>query len=337
MGVTLLPMVSRDRVAAALIAAGTDGDGAGEARTLGSGGQGTVYPLDAGFAARGHGRLAYKEYRERLLRGHEVALRLLWDRIIQRPEELERRNPRYAEYVGMVRRYAAWPVAVVERDGMACGVLEPAVDEAWLNPRGVDGATGKLDDWMRRDTPQAARTLAEQGRTPLSPAGRAATAYQILHCYALLHWMGFVIGDVSFKNIMAFVSAHDQDGADGVRVCLLEMETLREDGYGAVFFTGDSPNFEAPERTVAADAGKVDEYLNTQASDVYKAALLTVRLFAQGERRPLLVQSVTDAVRRALQDAGLGEAAVAALEASLDDRPENRPTMVELAGVFPAP
>lgn len=329
MGITLLPMVPWNTVEAALVRFREDENDAGRFHTLGSGGQGTVYSLDADFTVRGQRRLVYKEYHKSQLCGHEVAFRLLWDRIVQRLDELERHKPQYAGYTRIVRQYAAWPVAVVERDGMACGVLEPVIDEAWLNPHGLDGATGMLENWMLPNTQQGAKYLADRGMTPLSPSERVSAAYQILHGYALLHWMGFVIGDVGPKNIMAFIPSRAGDGADGVRICLLEMETLREDGCGAVFFTGDSPNFEAPER-------EDDDYVNTQSSDVYKAALLVVRLFAQEERRPLLVQSVTAAVRGSLRDAGLGKTVVAALEDSLADTPKNRPTMIELAGVFPA-
>lgn len=330
MGMTLLPMVPWNTVESAIVRSGADGDDAGRFRTLGSGGQGTVYSLDADFTVRGQRRLVYKEYHKSQLCGHEVALRLLWDRIIQRLDELERRNPQYAKYTQMVRQCTAWPVAVVEQDGMACGVLEPVIDGAWLNPHGLDGATGMLESWMLPNTPQGAKNLADRGMTPLSPLERASAAYQIMHGYALLHWMGFVIGDVGPKNIMAFFPSCAGDGTDGIRVCLLEMETLRENECGAVFFIGDSPNFEAPER-------EDDDYVNTQSSDVYKAALLVVRLFAQEEKRPLLVQSVTDSIRESLRDAGLDKTIVTTLEGCLNNRPENRPTMMELASVFPAP
>lgn len=319
---------------------------------IGSGGQGDVYKLDPAFSFGGQHRLVFKRYNKDSLLGRETALGLLWREIISSREELKKsKTEKDKKISNVLLRDAAWPIALVEENKTVCGILEPNIDNEWLNPSHVPGSIGQLRTWMVANHPKQISSLRARGHTPLSPEGRARTAKLILTFFAFLHSKHFVIGDISDANILVFVPASNQD--KNLRLGFLEIENLRIDRYGSIqenIGPANTPGYEVPEflrkkgiekqEKQRAQKGsymqREDLYVHTQASDVYKTAKLLLNLFSQNEEGNyfLTIYEVTPAIRESLMESFPNNSVCDVLKQALREEPPLRPSMLELCQAF---
>ncbi|MDG4814149.1 hypothetical protein O7628_01330 [Micromonospora sp. WMMD956] len=257
---------------------------------IGAGGQGTVYAL------ADDPRWVYKEYASRLVDDVDVAT---LNRFVRLAAEA---GPDADALLGL----AAWPTAVVRKEGTVRGFLMPRVPDRFRVrlrlPRGPDTVLAQVQYLLNSDDYLFDRGLHVDDRMRLEllrDTGEALT---------LLHRLGVCVGDLSPNNLLFSL-----DGRP--RCYFIDCDAMRLAG-DSVLAQAETPEWHVPD----ADA----EELATPATDAFKFGLLAVRLFAgdQQTRDP-------DAARRRLD-----RPLVALAGRSLDPAPDRRPTPEQWLGAL---
>ncbi|MFI1917253.1 hypothetical protein [Nocardia sp. NPDC020380] len=193
---------------------------------------------------------------------------------------------------------AAWPAALVEREGRVCGFLMRAVPERFrFDLRSLSGtgtSTRRLTNFeylLNDDTYSAGIGLT------LTDADRLALLIELAGTLTRLHRLGIVIGDLSPKNLL-FSTVPE------AACFLLDCDAMRLRGASVL------PQAETPDWQLPSGEDKA-----TAFGDVYKFGLLAVRLFDRS-------QTSADPTALAAISAALGDLA----RASLSPEPERRPS-----------
>ncbi|HET9168600.1 MAG TPA: hypothetical protein VFN97_04155 [Actinospica sp.] len=255
---------------------------------LGRGGQGTVYRVTS-LAG-----LVYKEYRPEVLPDLDAAaLAAMVDlRAGARALSAE------AQWLGET---SAWPTAVVENAGSACGFLMPEVPDRFrFDYRGLRSAAERrlanFEYLLNADAYVAGVGIA------VSDRDRIALLHDLAATLVRLHRMGIAVGDLSPKNLLFTTSPRAE--------ChLIDCDAMRLDG-ASVLPQAETPDWQLPAAEERA----------TAAGDAYKFALLAIRLFARS-------QTTTDPSELTLISPALGALA----RQGLDPNPALRPSPAQWA------
>ncbi|MFJ9925939.1 hypothetical protein SAMN04490357_4907 [Streptomyces misionensis] len=260
-------------------------------RQFGQGGQGTVHQVTnkrINEADGGGWDVAYKEYAAGVLPDLDAAALAAQVGLLG---ELS------AEEGQWLCEKCAWPAAVVERQGSACGFLMRAVPDrfrfSFRSLSGTSTGTRRLAnlEYLLNDDAYVAGiglTISERDRFEIL-ADLAATL-------ARLHRIGITVGDLSPKNLLFTTDPRPE-------CFLIDCDAMRVRGATVL------PQAETPDWQVLPGEEKA-----TRASDVYKLALLAVRLFARD-------QTATDPAALAALSPGLGDLARAGLAPDAARRP----------------
>jgi serine/threonine protein kinase len=221
---------------------------------LGSGGQGTVHRV-LNRKINSRWPVAYKEYNAAAQDLVDI------DALTAMVELIPALSGSTAEWLCTM---AAWPAALVERQGRISGFLmRTAPDEYYFDYRGFDGAvTRKLataEFLLNSDSYTCSIGLYVNERERLRLLADLAAKL------SRLHTLGIAVGDMSPKNLL-FTSG------SGPSCFLIDCDTMRINGRGIL------PQAETPDWQIPAGEEK-----GTPSSDVYKLALLAVRLFARDQ------------------------------------------------------
>jgi len=260
-------------------------------KQLGQGGQGTVHEVTnrkINEAAGDGWDVVYKEYSPAVL----PALRA--DVLASRADLISELSA--ADGKWLCER-TAWPAAVVQRHGHACGFLMRAVPErfrfAFQNLNGATGAQrlANMEYLLNDDAYVAGIGLTISSRDRLALLGDLATTL------SRLHRLGITVGDLSPKNLLFTTTPHPE-------CFLIDTDAMRLRGT-TVLPQAETPDWQIPDGEEKA----------TGASDVYKLALLAIRLIARD-------QTATDPTALAPVSPVLADLA----QCSLDPDPKTRPT-----------
>ncbi|MFF3919425.1 hypothetical protein ACFYZB_39555 [Streptomyces sp. NPDC001852] len=260
-------------------------------RRLGQGGQGTVYQVNnkkINEADGGGWEVAYKEYDAGVLPDLDAAALAAQVSLLG---ELGAAEGRW------LCDRTAWPAAVVEREGQACGFLMRAVPDRFrfafrsLSGTSAERRLANLEFLLNSDAYVASIGLR------ISERDRLEILADLAATLGRLHRIGIAVGDLSPKNLL-FTT-------DPRPACfLIDCDAMRLRGATVL------PQAETPDWQIPAGEEKA-----TPAGDVYKFALLAVRLFARD-------QSATDPAALTALSPELGGLA----RGSLDPDPARRPT-----------
>jgi hypothetical protein len=228
-------------------------------KVLGQGGQGTVHEVTnrkINEAAGGGWDVVYKEYSPAVL----PSLRA--DALTSRADLVGQLSA--ADATWLCER-TAWPAAVVRRQGQACGFLMRAVPERFrFVLRALDGTTGiqrlATMEYLLNDDAY----VAGIGLT-ISSRDRLALLCDLATTLSRLHRLGITVGDLSPKNLLFTTSPHPE-------CFLIDADAMRLRGNSVL------PQAETPDWQVPAGEEKA-----TGAGDVYKLALLAIRLVARDQ------------------------------------------------------
>lgn len=289
------------------------------------------------------GSITYKHYKRRL---PTVVCHL--QHLIDLYDELD---PKMRGYLDLL---CAWPIVTVRKGADCTGFLmknmnmqrnkQPAVNEVWQSRECI--TCGDLTTWLQDE--HTLMTMAHP-RIPFTARGRITFATNLLQYYTFIHALGLVVGDISDTNVLAYVPVPERQPKECLPR-LIEVETYRFEHSLPPAPQNDSPNFIPPEHSIEiSDDKAVDNYANahdqalaamqTKATDVYKAALIILRLFDDepgdeesanrcyekpGERYALY-RHISDRLNSQIADA---------LLAALSDSPADRPAMKELYELF---
>ncbi|BCJ62787.1 hypothetical protein C1I93_11635 [Micromonospora endophytica] len=230
---------------------------------LGSGGQGTVWALDDPTTV-------YKEYAGEALGSLDVAA---LEAMVAFPAGL----PDWQ--AASLRARAAWPTAIVQRDGRVTGLLMPRVPQPfhtriWLT-RDYQERLAQVQLLLNDQPYLAARRLAVDDRL------RLELLYDVAQTMAQWHELGVVVGDLSPNNLLFSTTSRP-------RCYFIDCDAMRVGGRSVL------PQIETPDWQTPS-AG---EPTGTTHTDAYKFALLCIRLFAgdQGARDAAVLRAVDPAL-----------------------------------------
>lgn len=305
----------------------------GPLEKIGRGGQAVVFRAPGATLPNVRARLVFKRYHEDSLDGRRSAVAHSIGRLI---------DLRDTTRPGQLDAHATWPLAVVTEDGgpdSAVGILIRELPSTCYVDTVVYSGT-KRSLWEVSKQLQAPADLANRGLPVLTAVERLTLLVRLARFAAFLHRCGIIIGDLSGRNV---VLRRDASGA--LHPMLVDTDGYRLVGQGSHLPQGNTPDWEAPESLRAAQgleklkaAGRSDTSegarLAAQAnvqnlkSDVYKVALLVLRLFHEGTDHTLVRSSATGT---AALHSLLGPRRSAIVAAGLDEDPTARPSMGELA------
>ncbi|WP_328341278.1 hypothetical protein [Micromonospora sp. NBC_00421] len=243
---------------------------------IGTGGQGTVYALTE------DPRWVYKEYATRFVDDVDVTTLNRFVRLAAGA------GPDAETLLGL----AAWPTAIVRKEGVVRGFLMPRVPDRFRVriqlPRGPDTVLAQVQYLLNSDDYLLDRGLHIDDRLRLEllrDTGEALT---------LLHRLGVCVGDLSPNNLLFSLDSRP-------RCYFIDCDAMRLHG-DSVLAQAETPEWHVPD----ADA----EELATPASDAYKFGLLAVRLFAGDQQtrdpeaaRPRLDRQLVTLAGRSLDPA----------------------------------
>ncbi len=241
-------------------------------RRLGQGGQGTVHEVTnkkINETDGGGWEVAYKEYNAAVL-PHLDAAALAAS--VALPGELSAAEGRW------LCEKTAWPAALVERQGSASGFLMRTVPDRFrFTLQSLGGTTpgarrpANLEYLLNDDAYVAGIGLS------VSERDRLLLLTDLAATLTRLHRIGITVGDLSPKNLLFTTGTPPE-------CFLIDCDAMRLRGTG-VLPQAETPDWQIPDGEEKA----------TRASDVYKLALLAIRLFArdQTSRDPAALASVS--------------------------------------------
>lgn len=218
----------------------------------------------------------------------------------------------------------AWPVRLVVDDaGAATGIVMPLIPGRFfqrITPRS-GGVHSEPREAQKLFGDVA--TMRRIGIAPVLQEVRVELVAHIAYAYALMHFAEVVAGDISGRNLV-----YDPDPA-GPAVMLYDADSARLIGSSSPFGSQPhTPRWEPPEALAArrsrAPGAAAALTAQSKATDVYKFALLAVRILDYGIGRAVNRDPARAApvLRRAR-----GAHAADLLLASLSERPADRPAM----------
>ncbi|MBN6545940.1 LppU/SCO3897 family protein [Actinacidiphila bryophytorum] len=258
---------------------------------LGLGGQGTVHEVAnrrINRAAGGGWDVVYKEYAAAVLPSLQP------DALLARAELVGELNAADAAWLC---EKTAWPAAVVQRQGKTCGFLMRAVPDRFrfdfrtLHGTGSTRRLATMEYLLNDDAYVAGVGLTVSTRDRLAVLGDLAATL------SRLHRLGITVGDLSPKNLLFSTSPQAE-------CFLIDADAMRLRGT-TVLPQAETPDWQVPDGEEKA----------TGAGDVYKLALLAVRLIARDQTAA--DPDVLSAVAPALADLA---------RCSLDTDRKRRPT-----------
>ncbi|GHB05897.1 hypothetical protein GCM10010512_41640 [Streptomyces thermoviolaceus subsp. thermoviolaceus] len=251
-------------------------------RELGKGGQGTVREIER-LRINGSWPVAYKEYTPE-------ALRQLRTDVLERMVAFLPAQP--AAVGEWLARNTAWPAALVTRGADVSGFLMRQIpDEFFLTMPSGDRKTAGFE-FLLNELSYVRRIVGEV--SPRQTMGLLLALAGTLH---RLHGLGVVAGDLSPKNLLFSLSGAEPG------CFLIDCDAMGVGGDWALKPV-QTPDWELPS----------GEALGTPQGDVYKFALLAVRLFLHAQQG-----KDVEALRRA--DRAVGDLAERTLCAPAAGRP----------------
>jgi hypothetical protein len=217
----------------------------GRLTTLGEGGQGTVYAVEANPPGRS-GPLAYKEYDTTARAQIDVdALTALVG---------------HGSLLGPLADRLAWPCGLVEINGRISGFVMPQVPDRFKVrmrlPNGPADLLCQAQQLLNDDV-----YLSER-RLPLHDQWRLVFLQDVAQALTELHDRDVVVGDLSPANLFASLTSRPS-------CFFIDCDTMQVRGR-VVLQPVETPSWCVPDR----------EQPGTKAADAYKFALLAIRLVA---------------------------------------------------------
>jgi len=304
-----------------------------------TGSESVVYQLPCDFTIRSkRGPYLYKEYKDTVLDGRKPAMAIALDRLVDAYEKAHPKNK------SLIDRIAAWPLVTVGDNMGATGFIMRELNASMIRPDASDSGVKvlPLEKWVQPEKKLRDRAR-RQGYHPMSQTGKRLYIERLFNYYSMIHSMGWVVGDISLNNILAYVPAGVEQDIH-CSPAFIEIDTYRNKYTPGVMKQRHTFEFRPPEyeqwRQVAKRLkqqnandseimlAEAKANIQSQESDVFKAVLLALKLVDCGPSptQAHLQPTSIDPFKKLF-----GDQALRLIEAALDNDPRNRPTMYEIA------
>lgn len=302
-----------------------------------SGGQAHLYRVDGLTIDGGRGPFVYKEYKPRVVVGKKPAVRYSLSALARIRENAT------AEAQTVINGRSAWPLAVVVDDGGATGFVMREIPKRFflqlkLSTGTVKVEPAELSHFLQNPTDRAARGIPE-----LRDSTKVYLMLRVLNTVKLFHDLGVIIGDFSGANLLAWMDPNTGHGSP----FFVDTDSFRVAGAVPAIHQPHTPDWQTPEslrneqiylqlKRSGADPNALAKarsaaLFQDRASDVYKVALLMLRLFDGGDNAlTLRASSAAEANLRRLRSPARAQVLLSALA----HNPKDRPTIGELAQSF---
>lgn len=319
----------------------------GKTELLGSGGQGKVYNVPDLALPGETGPFVFKEYKPKVLKNNDVALR----HSVGRLAAVRSGVPGRAEKLD---RFAIWPLAVVLPDQYApgaCGVIMKRYPATCHVKLALPSGKAKMVDFTVQQYLRTEKDRKDVGLPAMADQDRWKFLVQVALLLRKLHAMEVVFGDVSAKNIL--INTHGSTNPRDFKPMFIDTDGCRIRGSQAALPQLDTPAWEPPEvravRTLAR-TGEVDAQTLKSAdlrarhasktTDVYKFGLLIERFLQKGvphrgDMPPSHLSQngtvrISGAAGEVMRGIGVGPDRVAVIRATHRPDPSARPTIDEV-------
>lgn len=315
---------------------------------LGSGGQAKVFDVPDLQIAGETGPFVYKQYKPKILDGHESAIKNGMGRLIAVRAAADSRTATFMD------RYSIWPLAVVlptRESAGACGIVIrkfPATCRRTIQLN----KTGKNVDFTVGQYFRTAEQVKKIGLPPMTDEARWNFLLLAGMFVDRLHARNVIIGDLSGQNIL--VNHDSERTVRPFQPMFIDTDGCRLRGEQASFRQLNTPSWEPPEIRTALDRYKkmrndtrTDPHKLHQAevrcyhlsmnTDVYKFGLLIQRFLHKGvpgsqdlpaTAGPSQIRSSQEAAAVIHRICGPKRAAV--IRRAQMDEPKSRPSIREL-------
>jgi serine/threonine protein kinase len=185
---------------------------------------------------------------------------------------------------------------------------------------GVEGKRTRLQDF--RIFLNSVDERKRLGTPMLSMANYFDLVSDLLRLVSLIHATGLVIGDISHTNVLVQLP---KGGREKARAILLDVDSFTIDGSSHPLGLQTSPLYRSPEETLS-DVDRVG-----LSSDIYKIALLVIRLMSQltGGQKPSFDLCTMAQCEKVIEKFG-GAELVNQINACLNHDDKERPTATVL-------
>ncbi|WP_157647626.1 hypothetical protein [Actinomycetospora chiangmaiensis] len=186
-----------------------------------------------------------------------------------------------------------WPVRVVHHGPSIAGVVMPLIPGEFLQERTLPSGRAERAPREVQNLFVDPDVAARVGMPLMSLERRLTVCRDLAAALAVLHDLGVVFGDINAKNVLF-------QRADAASVLLVDCDSVRVRGRGAVVRQLNSPDWDPPEGAVLS-----------QATDMYKFGLFVLRTLspsaqASVARDPARAAALLEDTGRALLDLALG-------------------------------
>lgn len=245
--------------------------------------------------------------------------------------------------------YSAWPIAAVYRGHACTGFLMPDVNLDNHNqparPCQFDGneytTAAELSVWLRSTEAIQKNRLCHY--FPLSREDKTNFTFSALTYVNTMHTNGLIIGDLSSRNILAYVPNPNESRQAQARIHFIEVDTTRFIDSGPAMPQRETPKWIPPEHGDPNDSAEAEcsaegRYPTTQ-TDVWKLALLILRLSDPEDHVFRTQYDHPDEIERMRnvfsdQFGAYSESFVDMVFQAFSDYPQNRPSITDLYDEF---
>ena len=295
-------------------------------KKLGGGGTAKVYKVPAGAFPI---PVAIKRYSEKILSENGAAIGSYLLSLIDFKKNLPDDERR------IIDNFTVWPQRLVyDYDSdKVCGFTMQLIPEMFFSKITIAGEE-ELKESNLDFVLHGAGFRRRHGLQALTAKGRAKIIFDFMQMISTLHSHGYILGDLSPKNILIAVDELNQSKN---KVLFIDTDSYRKRGSINPLKQLHTPDWIPPEcQKASAELSKltpnanpntiarleIDMFIQNQCTDIYKMCLAITRLYHNGDHASIITASDSaDSILRKDISAEFADSVLLGLSEKPDDRP----------------
>ncbi|NQI70609.1 protein kinase [Streptococcus suis] len=288
-----------------------------KSKKLGSGTQGSVYLYPLSTKTGQIKEVAIKIYRNKTLAGNDLQI----ETHLQRLLGTFRRMP--ANELKILRTATTMILDTVKIDDRFKGYVMRKIPEMYLpQKKNLYSDEVKIVERTLAYALNDDETKLKLQEPIISVTGRKIILLKLLYVMSIFHRNDIIVGDISPNNILIYVDSVDQKKNS---ILFLDTDSFRTKNAMFPLHQPHTPDWIPPEcRNSDSD---INKFFQSKQTDVWKIAILVLRLYYFGPQRTA-IESSDEALNRISTE--ISKEFSELIRRGLDKNPDNRPSIVEL-------